>query len=913
MIQEEFYDTNFFSKLERTKKPKLFKTVPPKVQQDLEFMIQVVRICASCYQYFPEEMKLNEEIIMIALKFNESLGEFIPKELISKTFIKKLIKEGISAHIINVLPKKDQIDREFLLDCIKMNKTSFSFCYDLFQQDTEFTSLILQSNGMDLKYLKEHKNNKDMVLIAIGENFESFQFADDVLKNNSQFLHQVFEMNGMCLKYSSNEIKDSKSMVLEAINQNPQSIQFASDNLKNDKDLLRICVNRDGLCLQHASTTLKEDEFIVRQAIKQNVNSLEFSSWHDWKEEEMLDIVQKNGMLLNFSSKWKEHFEISLEALKQIVSNKSLGEDFKIEFKKKILDANLKKNDLFIRNALDFDGRFLDFISDSDFSSVSKETYLKAVQKDKINFQYFFLNTGLFEQNKKEIENLFCEIYRCKDFKWESMINDLEKERNIGLKFIKTFKCSLEHFSVFNDDSEIVMESVKLDTYSVKFASKRLKDDPKTIMEVVKRNGKDVRFASERMMDNPKIAMEAVKSYGFSLKHLSKRMRNDLDIVMEAEKTSKDSLQYASEELKTIEKVKLLLESRLSNEKFKKVLINVIPSLGEDLDEDSLEKLKDDPSIMLELIKKNAYNLKFASNALKENKLFVMESIKQDSNSLRYVSDALKGDRDILLEAIKKNGYALGYASDLLKNDPKIVYEAVKVIGNSLRYASKELRANEEFMFEVSTIFGGSLKHASPEINKVKKIVMAAVREFGGALEYANEDLKNDEDVVMEAITHNVEFFAYSSKKLRSQKSVLKFIQKDLRCFSFLEGNLKENQEFIFECLDANPQVYQILSLEKKKNEEIALISVQKFESNFKYIPKELIDREFICKILIQNCKSFDFIGEEFANEREFIFSGHGFFRNFFKSSDFKEKFFQKELVAEIFSVTLMDVNFKFD
>jgi hypothetical protein len=495
----DFDKTLFLSKLYKTKRPNLIKKVPPEFQQDLNFMIEVVSNCPSCYQYIPEEMKENEEIILISLKFNESLGEFIPKKLISKSFIKKLMEAGVSAHIIGMLPKEDHFDRIFLVECIKINKTTFGFCYDKFSQDTEFISLALKTNGMNLKYIsKEYqKKNSEILLIAAQENFHSFQFSNQNFKEDEEFLPQIFKINGLCLKYSSPEIQNSKSMVKVAINQNPKSIQFASIDLKNDKELLTLCVLEDGLCLEYASEELQRDSEIVFKAIKNNVESFKFSNLNDsdWNEDSLISIVQQNGFLLEYASnKFKENFNISLEALKQVEKNVSLELTQKQLFKEKILDEKLKKDDKFIHEALNIDKHFFDFVS--DFSILHKDTLLRAIGKEKLNFKHIFLNLNI--SNKpyySEFVELFRNLFNANDYEYFWMIPYLENDKKFLLKFCQKYKGAFSTITRFTnmeltDDQEFVLEIIRHDNFALPYASERLKDDKLFVMEAVKHGAK---------------------------------------------------------------------------------------------------------------------------------------------------------------------------------------------------------------------------------------------------------------------------------------------------------------------------------------------------------------------------------------------------------------------------------------
>jgi hypothetical protein len=79
--------------------------------------------------------------------------------------------------------------------------------------------------------------------------------------------------------------------------------------------------------------------------------------------------------------------------------------------------------------------------------------------------------------------------------------------------------------------------------------------DKELVLEAVKQNGRSLKYASEELKNDKEVVLEAVKEYGYSLYHSSEELKNDKEVVLEAVKKNSNSLDFASEELKNDKEV----------------------------------------------------------------------------------------------------------------------------------------------------------------------------------------------------------------------------------------------------------------------------------------------------------------------------------------------------------------------
>jgi hypothetical protein len=101
------------------------------------------------------------------------------------------------------------------------------------------------------------------------------------------------------------------------------------------------------------------------------------------------------------------------------------------------------------------------------------------------------------------------------------------------------------------DDKEYVLEQVKKDGTTLKYASDRLKDDKAIVLVAVSKNGLALEYASDRLKDNEEIVLATIKQDGVALQYASCRLQNDKRIVLDAVSQNSLALIFASDRLKS--------------------------------------------------------------------------------------------------------------------------------------------------------------------------------------------------------------------------------------------------------------------------------------------------------------------------------------------------------------------------
>lgn len=116
---------------------------------------------------------------------------------------------------------------------------------------------------------------------------------------------------------------------------------------------------------------------------------------------------------------------------------------------------------------------------------------------------------------------------------------------------------------------------------------------------------------------------------------------------------------------------------------------------------------------------------------------------------LEYIGGESERDFNTVLEAVKRDGLQLKYASRRLQNNDLIVLHSIRQNGLALQYASKKQRQfNYYIALQAVRQNGLALQYLYPILRDRFDIVAAAVRQNGLALSFASRRLQNDYEII---------------------------------------------------------------------------------------------------------------------------------------------------------------------
>ncbi|CAJ1362185.1 unnamed protein product [Effrenium voratum] len=172
---------------------------------------------------------------------------------------------------------------------------------------------------------------------------------------------------------------------------------------------------------------------------------------------------------------------------------------------------------------------------------------------------------------------------------------------------------------------------------------------------------------------------------------------------------------------------------RISNSEFPQDVFRCAP-----------EHVCDDREIVLAVVSKHGFSLKFASEDMQANRDVVLTAVRQTGAALAYAAVALRADKELVLAAVIRHGAALEHASEELQRDREVVLAAVSNQARALRFASKDLRADPEVVSVAAHKDASALAFAASEVLDNKEVLEPVVKRFPSALRYAGAELRGD-------------------------------------------------------------------------------------------------------------------------------------------------------------------------
>jgi len=281
----------------------------------------------------------------------------------------------------------------------------------------------------------------------------------------------------------------------------------------------------------------------------------------------------------------------------------------------------------------------------------------------------FYLDVNIKINNKILILETFLDIilhkkYNAKILFIDFFSDDLKNDKDL-INFIinKGYGLVFRYVSIFNDDYDMVLSTIKINGLALAYASLRLQNDLLIVSTAVKQNRNSIVYASNILKNDINFLNLAFKKRRDKLIHIIHRipsLKNNRHFVLKSVNCYGENLSDASDELK--------------NDKI--IVLAAVKRYGSALIFAS-NILLDDYEIVFTAIQNRYNSYKCASNRLKKNiyikKLYEYLYKKHSFLGTFKINILYHDNYDIILSAVNYNGLLLKYASDRLRNDIIII------------------------------------------------------------------------------------------------------------------------------------------------------------------------------------------------------------------------------------------------
>ena len=275
---------------------------------------------------------------------------------------------------------------------------------------------------------------------------------------------------------------------------------------------------------------------------------------------------------------------------------------------------------------------------------------------------------------------------------------------------------------------------------------------------------------SDNLLDNKNIVLQAVQEDGYILEHASKKLRDDLEVALTAISQSGSYVfSYASSELK--DNKDFILASMIINNSSNHC-VNIL--------EHSSPRFRHNAKLIkqMDMICRQEYEFKFASQEIRDNKTIALAAIIDDSKNLQYVSPTLRDDIDLASAAIRNDSSAIKSVSLRLQFDKTLLLLAAEGNNSTLclnqsipSIYDNDIPFKDEINKRCTKNELYNLVSAKGRDNKM--MMQKVVARRGYDLKHVSERLQDDYDVVLNAILNEPYAIKYASDRLQNNKDLL--------------------------------------------------------------------------------------------------------------------------------------------
>lgn len=263
-----------------------YEHVSDALKTDRDFLLEIVSLDAYCLEFFSEELKQDEQIVLAAAKNSGNAALEFGAEKFKKN--------------INILT-----------EVVKNSNNALSFLAENEKNDKNLVMTAVDNYGNALEYASDElRNDKDVVITAVRNNGDALQYASEELQNDKDVAMTALLTSPIAFGYISEMLRSDKEIILHALAQKYMDpfgevindLDFSiseniPENLKSEKDFVLQMVNVNGMALGCVSDELKVDKDVVMLALKNNGKAYAHFEWEDdtFYDKELILAAASNG------------------------------------------------------------------------------------------------------------------------------------------------------------------------------------------------------------------------------------------------------------------------------------------------------------------------------------------------------------------------------------------------------------------------------------------------------------------------------------------------------------------------------------------------------------------------------------------------------------------------------------------
>lgn len=217
-----------------------------KFPNEIEVAKEIIRKNAGYIKYAPNKIRLNEQIVKLALSIDIQVFPSISHKYTRlRSFVMEYIERDVRIYkhwIVNNLKNDESVARKF----IEHHAAHFSFLPDHLKNKKEFVKLAISLGAtIHLREIinEDIRDDEEIVKNIIEKDIDSLRYASHRLKNEKKFMRDAIDINVLAFKYAPYSLKSDEEVVKKVLRENGTLLQYASDELRSDKSIIMIALN----------------------------------------------------------------------------------------------------------------------------------------------------------------------------------------------------------------------------------------------------------------------------------------------------------------------------------------------------------------------------------------------------------------------------------------------------------------------------------------------------------------------------------------------------------------------------------------------------------------------------------------------------------------------------------------------
>lgn len=449
-----------------------------EILNDKEIILKVLnnRFCRE-YDKVPDKLKSDKEVLATILASNNiSVRD---KKKYKEKLLKMSLKDMILHEMKNnkyfrsnswsIIPNEVYFDKDFIYEMVEINKKM-----DAYSKYRAKLNYELLNDEELMKFIKE--NNLDYTVDV------SVCTKKEVLDNIDKIRLDYDKLN--------EELKNDKDIILAYSKYDVKLITKVSDNVLSDNEIRKILLREYNILSYPRNKKLEKVRYSKNlEKLKKSI----ISKYTDFSRNDLLELVHKNGWLLDFFTDYYDDKEMILNGIESYLEiytkiSDRLKNDYDVVYK------------VSISNGQNGSDAYSSIINNKKFNS-DKQIILNLLSKNKDYYKY--LNNEL--KNDDEIIEVCSSVYENLMYFPESYRNDKDfVEKCLKIALIQDTNINFK---------ELVGE--------------KLLDDPDFIMYLCYKSERNIRVIDD--VTKKPIIYDLRKN----IKYASDRIKYDLDFVSE--------------------------------------------------------------------------------------------------------------------------------------------------------------------------------------------------------------------------------------------------------------------------------------------------------------------------------------------------------------------------------------------